>query len=122
MPLNPAYDGWLVVLSVVVAFGAGYSALEMISRGHSFNQAQKRIVLLAGGLVLGLGMWSDHFVGMLAYELPIQAQYDRFLLPLSLLAATVGSVVALWIAFDREWTAARVVAAGSALGAGMLLM
>ncbi|MEX2281081.1 MAG: response regulator [Gemmatimonadota bacterium] len=122
MPLNPAYDGWLVVLSVVVAFGAGYSALEMISRGHSFNQAQKRIVLLAGGLVLGLGMWSDHFVGMLAYELPIQAKYDTFLLPLSLAAATVGSVVALWIAFDREWTAARVVAAGSALGAGMLLM
>ena len=122
MLLNPAYDIWLVILSIVVAFGAGYSALEMTGRSQSLTHTQRQVILLAGGLVLGLGMWSNHFLGMLAYELPISARYNTVLLPLALLAATAGGLFALRLSLGREFTTEAAVTAGAALAVGMLLM
>src|SRR5688500_6249014 len=119
---TPAYDIWLVMISIVVAFGAGYSALEMTGRTPLLSPVQRGVAFLAAGLVLGLGMWSNHFVGMLAYELPIRVDYDTGLILLSLGVASASSWLAFWLTLGRVRTTLRIVLAGSALAAGMLPM
>jgi len=90
------YDYNLVTLSIVIACVASYTALDLlthmrIARGRTFW-----IWLFGGSMAMGSGIWSMHFVGMLAYHLPLPLGYDLSLTLLSLALAIVISGIALW--------------------------
>ena len=88
---TPRYDPWVVAASVLIASLASYVALDLAKRVRT----QERRVALAwwavGSLAMGTGIWSMHFVGMLAYSLPIALGYTRLLTFLSWVAG-VGVV------------------------------
>ena len=85
----------LVLLSVAVAIVAGYLALDLAQRSAGTGGWMRRIWIVAGGVTIGLGIWSMHFIGMLALKMAMPVSYDLPLVALSMVAAIGGSVVAL---------------------------
>jgi len=75
MPLEAtlvgSYDYGLVALSVLIAMLASYAALDLAGR-ITVSRGRLRIMWLMGGpAAMGLGIWSMHYIGMLAYSLPV---------------------------------------------------
>lgn len=116
------YDTRLVVLSVVVALFASYAALQTAGRIPGATPAMRAAWITAGSIVLGGGIWSMHFIGMLAHELPFPVDYDLNLTVGSLIVAIVMTWVGLaWVAQAGESRAA-LIGAGIATGAGVVGM
>jgi PAS domain S-box-containing protein len=116
------YDPWLVVLSVVIAILAAGAALDLAARVAA-TRGQTRAAWLAGGaFAMGLGIWSMHYTGMLAFRLPVPVLYDPPTVVLSLLAAVVASVVALHVASRERFSPARTAVASVVMGSGIAAM
>lgn len=95
--LSGSYDVGLVATSYAVAALASFVALEMATRIRASPTATlARLWLLAGALAMGCGVWSMHFIGMLAFRLPIPLGYDLGITLLSLVVAILSSAYALW--------------------------
>ena len=92
-----SYNSLLVLFSFLVAVLASYTALDLVGRISSARRVAARWWLGGGALALGLGVWSMHFIGMLAFDLPIDLGYDVGLTLLSLLIAVASSTFALWL-------------------------
>src|SRR6202165_2125342 len=96
--MSGIYNPLLVFLSLIVAFLASYTALELSGRIFSLPQARQRPRwLLGGALVMGGGIWSMHFIGMLAFSLPIPVGYNIPTTLASLAVAMITSGFALRI-------------------------
>src|ERR1041384_7426550 len=91
-----SYDYRLVALSVIIAMLAAYAALDLAGRITSARGQFRFVWLLGGSLAMGIGIWSMHYIGMLAFHLPIPVLYDWPTVLLSLLAAILASGVALF--------------------------
>jgi len=97
MPLDGRYSPALVVLSIFIASAASFTALELAAR-ITAARGRERLAWVAGGSVaMGVGIWSMHFVGMLAFHLPIPITYGLGLVLLSVVVAIAASAVALFI-------------------------
>ena len=71
------YDWKLVWLSIVIAVCASYTALDLAGRTASLQGRARAFWVIAGAVAMGLGIWSMHYIGMLAFNLPIPAvRYD----------------------------------------------
>ena len=70
-PLIGSYQSALVALSIVVAMMASYTALNLTGRVTATSGRASTLWLLGGAIAMGSGIWSMHFIGMLAYSLPI---------------------------------------------------
>jgi PAS domain S-box-containing protein len=88
------YDPFLVALSALIAVWASYDALLLAGRVKVAGATARPVWLIAGSLVLGIGIWSMHFVGMLALRLPVAVSYDATLVALSVWVAVSSAVVA----------------------------
>lgn len=64
-----SFDPILVVLSILIAIGAGYTALDLAGRVTEARDTARRLWLMGGALAMGIGIWSMHFTGMLAFEM-----------------------------------------------------
>lgn len=84
MDMHGSYDPILVALSVGVAIFASFTALNLAGRLLVADQHARRWWLAAAAVALGGGIWSMHFVGMLAFNMPVPASYDVRLTILSL--------------------------------------
>ena len=94
--LNGHYEPTLVLLSILVAMLASYTALSLAVRvKHSHGHGQ--YAWMAGGaFAMGSGIWAMHFIGMLAFRLPMPVGYDPLLTFVSWLLPVVVSSLALW--------------------------
>jgi two-component system sensor histidine kinase/response regulator len=92
-----SYNTALVATSVLISIFAAYAALDLAGRVTSAAGAVRAVWLAGGATTMGIGIWSMHYVGMLALRLPIPVQYDWPTVLLSLLAAIFASGVALFI-------------------------
>nr|WP_152982483.1 bifunctional diguanylate cyclase/phosphodiesterase [Stenotrophomonas humi] len=91
------YDQTLVVFSIVVAVLASYTALDMAGRLATAQGRVARWWLVGGAAAMGLGIWSMHFIGMLAFDLPIPLGYDLAITLWSLAVSVGASAYALWL-------------------------
>lgn len=90
------YDSLLVLISLLVAILASYTALDMAERINSTQQKGAALWLAGGAFAMGVGIWSMHFIGMLSFRLPIALGYDLTLTIASLAIAVIASGFALW--------------------------
>jgi diguanylate cyclase (GGDEF)-like protein len=95
--LANSYNPLLVVSSLFVAILASYTALDMAGRVVSAKGRAAHLWLFGGGCAMGLGIWSMHFIGMLAFSLPIAIGFDPAITFVSLLIAIAASTFALWL-------------------------
>jgi two-component system sensor histidine kinase/response regulator len=93
-----SYDVRLVAFSIGIAVAASYAALDLAGRVTSARGRTRAMWLCGGATAMGIGIWSMHYVGMLAFRLPVPVQYDWPTVLLSLLAAIFASGVALFVA------------------------
>ena len=86
------YNLWLVALSIGVAVFVSHTALSLSARVARTNGASSTRLWLAGGATaMGCGIWSMHFIGMLAFSLPIALAYDIPTTLVSLFIAIITS-------------------------------
>jgi NO-binding membrane sensor protein with MHYT domain len=117
------YNGRLVLLSVVVAFVASSVALDLGSRITAWRGNKAARVWLGGDAVsMGSGIWAMHFVGMLAFALPVEVPYDVWLTLLSLLLPVLVSGLALYTVSRRTTATRRLLFVRTVVGLGIVLM
>jgi PAS domain S-box-containing protein len=109
-----SYSLALVVLSVVVATLGAYVAVEIAQRIRAVGTRHRILWTGGGALALGLGIWSMHFVGMLALQIPVLVWYDALLIFASVVAAVVGCAIA-FIVFNRAMASWWILALASVL-------
>jgi NO-binding membrane sensor protein with MHYT domain len=98
------YNHALIALSVVVAILASYAALDLAGRTRAARGASRWIWLTGGATAMGLGIWAMHYIGMLAFHLPVPVLYDVPMVVVSLLAAVAASAVALFVVSRNKLT------------------
>lgn len=116
------YHHGLVLISLVVAILASYTALNLALRIRQATGTTARAWLAGGGFAMGIGIWAMHFVGMLALSLPIPMIYDLSVTLSSLLIAVAVSTFALHIATRSYVARPRLFTAGIAMGIGICSM
>lgn len=94
--LNCTHDPFLVLLAYLVACVGGFATLDMAERvGHSENPASQRLWRWVGAACLAGGIWAMHFIGMLAFQAPIEINYELPITIASLLIALFASWLAM---------------------------
>ncbi|MGL4691586.1 MAG: putative bifunctional diguanylate cyclase/phosphodiesterase [Stenotrophomonas maltophilia] len=118
-----SYTPWLVVISFLVAVLASFTALDMASRVTTAATPRTTwLWLVGGGCAMGLGIWSMHFIGMLAFQLPIPLGYALGLTTVSLLAAMASSIFALWLVSQPTLPHGRLALGAVLMGSGIAAM
>lgn len=117
--ITGTYDLNLVAASYIIAAIASYTALELSIRVVRHEGRLALYWLVAGGMSMGLGIWTMHFVGMLAYEIPMTYTYDVPSTVLSLVVGILASGFAIWIASRDEVSYAKIGISGIILGTGI---
>jgi PAS domain S-box-containing protein len=113
---------WIAVLSLLVAICASYAALDVAGRATAASGRARVAWLVGGAASMGLGIWSMHYIGMLAFNLPIAVFYHIPTVFLSLGAAMLASGVALVVASRARWSWPGSVAASVVMGGGIASM
>src|SRR5436305_5536705 len=117
-----SYDYRLVALSVVIAIVAAYAALDFAARVTSARGTVRFLWLTGGAVAMGTGIWSMHYIGMLAFSLPVPVRYDWPTVLLSLLAAILASAVALFIVSRQKMGWVRTLIGNVIMGSGIPAM
>ncbi|ANO50528.1 MHYT domain-containing protein [Woeseia oceani] len=120
--MHTTYNLPLVALSFIVAIAASYTALELSRRVSHADGIGSRRWLTAGSFSMGFGIWTMHFVGMLALSMSLPHSYDIALTGLSLLIAIGASAFAIYIATRSGISLAHIGMSGLLLGAGIVTM
>jgi signal transduction histidine kinase/CheY-like chemotaxis protein len=94
--LTGYFDHPLVLMSVLVAILASYTSLSMAGRVANSSGSSERLWIAGGAFAMSVGIWAMHFIGMLAFRLPIPVGYDPWITFLSWLLALGASWLALW--------------------------
>lgn len=114
-----SHNPWLVLLSVTIAIFASYMGFQVASQASTASIFRKHVSLLVGSIVLGCGVWSMHFIGMLALELCTSVTYKFDLTAVSVLPAIVASWVALNLITRENIKMSQLVLGGVLVGAGI---
>ena len=119
MNLTGSYNHALVALSVLIAMFASYAALDLAGRVTAASGWTRTVWLLGGAGAMGTGIWSMHYIGMLAFILPIPVAYHWPTVLLSLFAAILASVIALYVVSRQKMGVSQAVAGSALMGAGI---
>lgn len=120
--LHGSYDYRLVGLSVALALVAAYAALDLAGR-ITAAQKRPRIFWIAGGATaMGVGIWAMHYIGMLAFTLPVPVLYHYPSVILSLLGAITASATALLTVGRARMGWSSCLAGSLAMGGGIAAM
>src|SRR5436853_4247271 len=120
--MKGTYSLALVSLSVVVAIIASYTALDLASRVAAATKKRYWYWLVCGAAAMGAGIWSMHFIGMLAFQLPTPIAFDLPITLLSLLIAVIVSGFALYTVRRSVLNAATLTVSATLMGIGISAM
>ena len=116
------HDLRLVALSMLVATMASYVALELATRVSASKGRAARHWLVAGGATMGIGIWSMHFIAMLALRMPMPMAYSTSVTVASLLIAMLASGIALHVVSGATMGRLRLLGGGVLMGLGIAAM
>ena len=120
--VSASYSPSLVFISLCVAILASYTALDLAARIATARGRTVYLWMSGGALAMGFGVWSMHFIGMLALELPLDLGYDLGLTLWSLLVAILSSGFALWVVSQPRLPALQLMFGALVMGAGISAM
>lgn len=121
-PVFGMYDWSLVSASLAIAIVASYTALDVAGRLRLAQTVrQQTLWLVSGSLAMGVGIWSMHFVGMLAFQLPMAVHYDLNTTLLSLFWALIASGIGLYV-MSRSTVRFSLLVGGLCMGLAIVAM
>jgi NO-binding membrane sensor protein with MHYT domain len=116
------HDPYLVALSVVIAILGGYTGFGLTARIRGTPDASHRLLLAGAAFFLAIGIWTMHFVGMLASPLPPGTSYLVLPTIISFLICALVVGISLFFVSTGEPTLPRVVSSAVLLGLGIVSM
>jgi diguanylate cyclase (GGDEF)-like protein len=116
------YSPTLVFISLCVAILASYTALDLTGRIATARGRAIHLWTAGGAVAMGVGVWSMHFIGMLAFKLPINLGYDLSITLLSLIIAVLSCGFALWLVSQPKLPAWQLALGALVMGAGISAM
>ena len=116
------YDPWMVAASVVIAVMASFTGLRLASGLRALPPGRRKLQVAKAAFALGAGIWSMHFVAMLAIRLPIAIGYDAFHTLGSVLISILITGLGLALMFVGERSLMRTIQAGTLTGLGIVSM
>jgi PAS domain S-box-containing protein len=116
------YNAGLVALSVLIAIVASYAAFDLGERVSASGGHRRWAWLTSGAIAMGFAIWSMHYVGMLAFVLPVPVLYHVPTVILSLIAAVAGAAIALYIVSKKTMRRVDIAIAGVCLGGAIVSM
>ena len=119
LSLPGTYDHPLVALSVLIAICASYAALDLAGRVKAARGRDRVLWLVGGATSMGLGIWSLHYIGMLAFNLPVPVRYDWPTVLLSLFVAILAATMALSLVSGKIMSMWRAVVGSIVMGGGI---
>jgi NO-binding membrane sensor protein with MHYT domain len=126
--MDSSYSLPLVVLSYVVAVLASHVTLSLAQRlrPHGGDAGPAHTPhwpwIIGGAFSMGTGIWSMHFIGMLAFDMGMPVAYDVPVTALSLVLAWLVSAIGFWIASRGEPSLLKIIVAGTVMGCGVAIM
>jgi len=117
--MQHSYDHLQVALSVLIAVAASYAALDLAERVTATSGRVRAAWLAGGATAMGIGIWSMHYAGMLAFHLPVPVSYYWPGVLGSLLVGVVYSLSALFVVSRPEMGTLRTFLGGVILGCGI---
>src|SRR6202166_4883487 len=122
MAVNGTYDPYLVALSILVAAFASYTALDLGGRVAAARGLARRVWLATAAITMGGGIWSMHFIAMLAFIMPTPMSYDIGLTILSLVVAMFVTGGGFFVISRHSGSLLRLVLGGIFMGLGIAAM
>src|SRR6202051_2279936 len=122
MVVTGAHNPYLVVLSILIASFASYTALDLGGHVGAARGLARRMWLVAAAITMGGGIWSMHFVAMLAFSMPIPMSYDIELTTLSLVVAIFVTGGGFYVISRQSASPLRLVLSGIFMGLGIAAM
>ncbi|MGM7700582.1 EAL domain-containing protein [Pseudalkalibacillus sp. Hm43] len=119
--MDAQYHVGLVLLSIAVAVLSSYISLEIAARLNNLKGKSRLTWLAMGSLSLGGGIWSMHFVAMLAYDMGMNVTYEPVLLTISILFSIVSSGIAFYL-IKKSGSRLTQIASSILIGTGIVLM
>ncbi|MGD0403013.1 MAG: MHYT domain-containing protein [Candidatus Acidiferrales bacterium] len=120
MPMTVSYSYILVALSVFIGMSAAYAALDLAPRIAAASSWTRSAWLTGGSIAIGVGIWSMHYTGMLAFSLPVPVDYDWPTVLLSLLAGILAAGVSLFILSRKTTGVTQIMFAGVMVGLAII--
>src|SRR5437879_3329893 len=122
MVVTGTHDPYLVALSILVASFASYTALDLSGHVGPARGLARRVWLVAAAITMAGGIWSMHFVAMLAFIMPTPMAYDIGLTTLSLVVAMFVTGGGFYVISRRSGSRLRLVLSGVFMGLGIAAM
>jgi NO-binding membrane sensor protein with MHYT domain len=116
------HDPWLVALSVVIAVLGGYTGFGLAARIRGTPDVSRRLLLAGAAAFLAVGIWTMHFIGMLAAPIPADTVYLVLPTIISFLICALVVGMSLFFVSIGDATLPRVASAAALLGAGIASM
>ncbi len=120
--LTYTYDIPLLIASIAISLMASFTGLTITKGISALSVAKRKTAVGMGAIVIGSGIWSMHFVAILAMEFPISVAYDPRLTLASVLIAILLAGCALLLLHFAPRGTITMIAAGGLLGTGILSM
>jgi NO-binding membrane sensor protein with MHYT domain/two-component sensor histidine kinase len=118
--MTSSYNYSLVALSVFIGMSSAYAALDLAGRVTSARDWARPAWLAGGAVVMGIGIWSMHFIGMKAFSLPVPVAYDLPTVLLSLLLGIFAASVSLYAVSRQKVEVKVIVCASVMMGVGIV--
>src|ERR1700757_854076 len=116
------HDPYLVALSMVIAILGGYTGFGLAARIRGAPDSSRRVLLAGAAFFLAVGIWTMHFVGMLAAPLPPDSVYLVLPTIISFLICALVVGISLFFVSIGEPSLKRVASSAVLLGAGIASM
>ncbi|MEB7539794.1 EAL domain-containing protein [Pantoea anthophila] len=120
--LVTSYDSFIVIVSILVAMLASFTALDMAGRVVHSTGKVALVWLFGGGFSMGIGIWAMHFIGMLSMNMDMVMSYNASLTALSAAIAVCASIFALWLVCHSDLPWPRLAGGALILGSGVAAM
>lgn len=116
------WDIGLIALSLLVAMFGSFTALSHAQRMRESTGRASWYWLFSGSVTLGMAIWSMHFIGMLAFHLPIQLSYDLKLTLISILPAIAAALLGFYMLRSNKMKIFDIAIGGFVMGIGIASM
>ncbi|SER42256.1 diguanylate cyclase (GGDEF) domain-containing protein [Gracilibacillus ureilyticus] len=110
---------FFVVLSFLIAFIASFASIDLAQQIKSTTGFIKHVWLLTGGAVLGIGIWSMHFIAMISYQFAEPVYYDTWIVFYSVIIAIASCIAGFYLITFMKVRIAALFSAGILMGAGI---
>ncbi|TBL68296.1 EAL domain-containing protein [Paenibacillus thalictri] len=117
--VNESYQVSLVLLSYLISVFASFTSLDLVGRVTSASGKIRKLWLWGGSVAMGLGIWSMHFIAMLALRTPLHTHYHIGTVLISMIFAIAASFVAMYVVSRKKVLPRQLFAGALFMGSGI---